>query len=286
MDRTQNLPVVVYTPESQLRRPGLLLRSMWRDLKASRELAWRLLVRDISAQYRQTVLGYFWAVFPPLVTSLVFILLNSSHVLKIGETGIPYPAYVIMGTVFFALFMDALNAPLKQVKASRSMLVKIHFPREALLLAGIGQVLFSFGIKMVLLVATLVIFQIPFQPTTLIAVIPLAGLLLMGIMLGLFLVPFGMLYYDISYALLVAGNGLMFLTPVVYPPPTEGALATIIAYNPLTPLLMAARDFVVVGSGSYTVTMFLVMLATLVLLFAGWVLFRLALPILIERIGN
>jgi lipopolysaccharide transport system permease protein len=52
------LPEVVYTPDSQLRRPRQLVRSMVADLLASRELAWRLLVRNISAQYRQSLLGY------------------------------------------------------------------------------------------------------------------------------------------------------------------------------------------------------------------------------------
>ena len=75
MDQTKNLPVVVYTPESQLRRPGVLLRSMWRDLKASRELAWRLFVRDTSARYRQSLLGVLWAFVPPIVTGVVFIVL-------------------------------------------------------------------------------------------------------------------------------------------------------------------------------------------------------------------
>lgn len=57
---------VVYTPESQLRRPRDLVQSMWQDLLASRELAWRLMVRDISAQYRQSFLGIFWAFLPPI----------------------------------------------------------------------------------------------------------------------------------------------------------------------------------------------------------------------------
>jgi lipopolysaccharide transport system permease protein len=276
----------VYTPEAQLCRPRQLLRSMVHDLIASRELAWRLFLRDISAQYRQTALGYLWAVFPPLVTSLIFILLNSSNVLTIKETGIPYPAYVIMGTIFFGLFLDALNAPLKLVNASKAMLVKINFPREALVLAAMGQVLFSFGIKLVLLIIMLVVFEVPLQPTALFAFIPSAGLLLMGTLLGVLLVPFGVLFHDITYALTVAGSGLMLLTPVVYPPPTEGLLTTITAYNPLTPLLMAAREFLVVGSGTYTVSMLAIILMTLILLFPAWVLFRLALPILVERIGT
>ena len=52
--------VRIYTPESQLKNPSLLFKEMSSDLLASRELAWRLLVRDISAQYRQSFLGVFW----------------------------------------------------------------------------------------------------------------------------------------------------------------------------------------------------------------------------------
>lgn len=51
------LPVRFYTPESELAHPRRLWREMVRDLWAGRELAWRLAVRDISAQYRQSALG-------------------------------------------------------------------------------------------------------------------------------------------------------------------------------------------------------------------------------------
>jgi len=77
--RVSCLREVVYTREAQLRSPGKLLGNMGCDLIASRGLAWRLFVRDICAHYWPTALGYFWAVFPPLVTNLIFILLNSSN---------------------------------------------------------------------------------------------------------------------------------------------------------------------------------------------------------------
>ena len=68
--------ITVYTPESPLKNPGRLLRAMFRDVLAARELAWRLFVRDLSAQYRQTYLGYVWAFLPPLVASATFIFLQ------------------------------------------------------------------------------------------------------------------------------------------------------------------------------------------------------------------
>ena len=91
--------ITIYTPESPLRHPAKLSREMFRDLFASRELAWRLFVRDTRAQYRQSMLGYLWAFIPPLVASLPFVFLNSQGVVGIKNTGIPYAAYAMIGTI-------------------------------------------------------------------------------------------------------------------------------------------------------------------------------------------
>lgn len=284
MSKTE-LPVTRYTPESRLRHPITLLKEMWNDLTASRELAWRLIVRDISAQYRQTALGYFWAVFPPLVTSLVLILLRSSSVMDIKGIGIPYPAYVMMGTVFFQMFVDALNFPLKIATESKSILTKINLPREAFILSGMGQVLFSFGIKIVLLAMVFIYFKVSISWTTILVPIPLLGLMFLGTMFGILLIPVGLLYKDIQSALLIATQGLVFLTPVAYPASVEGTLGAIMKINPVTPLLMAAKDVVIRGIPGNLHPFFTVFGFTLVFLFIGWVVYRLALPVIIERIG-
>jgi len=125
MDRT--LKETVYTPDSELLSFGKLLRDMGRDLLASRELAWRLLVRNISAQYRQSFLGYFWAFIPPLFTTLIWVFLSSQKILDVGDTGMPYPLFVLTGTVLWQTFADALDSPLKIVSESKSMLAKINF---------------------------------------------------------------------------------------------------------------------------------------------------------------
>ena len=281
----ENLPVTRHTPESKIRHPVVLLQEMFRDLKASGELAWRLMVRDISAQYRQTALGYFWAVFPPLVTSLVLILLRSSAVMDVDGIDIPYPAYVMMGTVFFQLFVDALNAPLKIVTESKAILTKIDLPREAFILSGIGQVLFSFAIKVILLIGVFIYFKIHVCWTAVLLPIPLLGLLFLGTMLGILLIPMGLLYKDIQSALLIATQGLVFLTPVAYPPSVGGTLGKIINLNPVTPLLMGAKDLVIHGIPGNLPPFFIVFGFIVLFLFIGWLVYRLALPIIIERIG-
>jgi lipopolysaccharide transport system permease protein len=104
--------VTIYTPDSLLTNPLKLVREMFRDLVSSRELAWRLTVRDLSAQYRQTFLGFLWAIILPLANTLVWIFLSRSGVVNVSETALPYPVYVFTGTMLWAILMDALNAPL------------------------------------------------------------------------------------------------------------------------------------------------------------------------------
>ena len=112
-------PVTLYTPESPLRQPAKFVREMFADLLASRELAWRLFIRDLSAQYRNSVLGYVWVFVPPVVASLPFVYLNSTGVLGIGDTPIPYAAYATVGTIIWQTFVDALNSPLRTANAAR-----------------------------------------------------------------------------------------------------------------------------------------------------------------------
>ena len=276
----------VYTPDPQLRTPRRLIGQMMRDLSASRELARRLFARNIATQYRQTMLGYFWAVAPPLTTSLLFILLNSANLLRPGDTGIPYPVYVVLGTVSFALFLDALNMPLNAIAAARWTLPKMNFPHEALLLAGIAQILLSFMVKSTLVIAVLVIFRVPVSLGAALVVVPLMGLLLAGLAIGMLLVPVGTLFQDVGHGLGVVASGLVFVTPAAYLPPRAGFLALLTAWNPLTPLIMTARDLLVHGSSAHLVTTFILVGASIMALLLSWVAFRLAMPILIERMGS
>lgn len=125
--------VTIYTPDSSLRNPLKMIREMLGDLTASRELSWRLAVRDICAQYRQAFLGILWAFILPLTNTLTWIFLSSTGIVVMRETILPYPVYVFTGTMLWAILMDAMNAPLQQINAARGMLAKLNFPREALI---------------------------------------------------------------------------------------------------------------------------------------------------------
>ena len=277
--------ITVYTPESSIRHPAQMWKAMFRDLLAGRELAWQLAVRDIRAQYRQTALGLLWAFILPLAHTLTWIFLSASGIVTIRNTALPYSVYVFTGTMIWAIFMDAVNAPLNQTIAAKQMLAKINFPREALVVSGIYQTLFNGAIKIVLMLVTLMILGIYPGWTLVWFPIGILSLILTGTALGLLLTPVGMLYTDIGKTLPLLMQFLMYLTPVVFPMPTSGWAAIVFRLNPMTPVILTTRDWLTGFSPDYLGYFFLVNALVIALLLMVWVVYRAAMPILIERMS-
>jgi homopolymeric O-antigen transport system permease protein len=282
----RNLPETVYTPESQLLSPGKLAGSMVADLRASRFLAWRLFVRNMAAQHRQTALGYLWLLMVPVVQTLLWVFLNAQKVINVGATDIPYPAFVLTGTLLWQGFADALQNPIQQVQASKQMLTKIHFPHEAILLAAMGQVLVNFAIRLLLLVAVFLWFGVPLTWSLLLAPLGILAMIGFGMMIGLLLTPLALLYGDVQKMLVMAISLWFFVTPVIYPAPTSGLAALVTRLNPVTPLLVTTRQWLTGAELTQLGPFLAVTAATLVLSLFGWVVYRLAMPHLIERIGS
>lgn len=285
MDRSRTT-CTIYTPESSLRHPARFARDMINDVRTSRHLAWRLFVRDLSAQYRSSILGYFWVFIPPLVASLPFVYLTSAGVIRVADTPVPYAAYATVGTIIWQTFADALNSPLRAVTAARALLTRVNFPREAILLSGLLQVGFSFLVRLLLLVAVFIVFALEPAPTAPLFFVGMTGVALCGFVIGLLLTPIGLLYGDVPQALPIVSAVLMLLTPVLYPVPSSGLAAFVNAYNPLTPLITTTRDWLITGVAPHLGGFILVSVVIVLLLAFGWVAYRLALPHLISRLGN
>lgn len=283
MDRP--LKETVYSPDSELLNPGRLFSGMMSDLMASRELAWRLFVRNISAQYRQSLLGYFWAFIPPIFTTLIWVFLNSQNILDVGYTGMPYPLFVFTGTILWQTFADALESPLKMVSESKAMLAKINFPREALILTSVGLVLFNFSIRLVLLVSVFAWYEVSVPSTIFLVPLGVLSMVLFGLMVGILLTPFGVLYSDIGRTIAIATQAWFFLTPVIYPVPKASWAAALVNLNPVTPLLQTTREWMITGQSTQLSAFFGVTVGTFVFLFIGWIIYRIAMPHLIARMS-
>ena len=149
------------------------------------------------------------------------------------------------------------------------------------------MVIFNFLIRLVLLAAVFFAwFKITPPPTAFLFPLGILSLVMVGFMAGLLLTPIGLLYSDVSQSIPIAALLLMFLTPVLYPQPTGGIAGFVAGWNPLTPLVNATRDWLTTGATGQLDGFLMVTGVTAVLLVVGWVIYRLALPHIISRIGN
>jgi lipopolysaccharide transport system permease protein len=277
---------IIYTPESLLRHPQRMLWEMWRDLLASRDLTWRLLVRDISAQYRQSFLGIFWAIIPIMITAAGFTLAKNNGIINIGVTDLPYPAYVMFSMTLWQTFVEALNAPIQGVSAGKAMLARINFPREALILSKLGEVLFNLGIKIILIIGLFIWFKIPVSASVVLAPVALVHLIALGTFLGLIVAPLGTLYQDVSKIISLLTGFWLFITPVVYPVPDRGVFGTIVKFNPVTPLLVTTRELATTGTISDPTGFWIASAFSLVGLLVAWIVYRISMPYVVERVSS
>jgi len=113
----------------------------------------------------------------------------------------------------------------------------------------------------------------------------LLSLVLAGTFIGLLITPVGVLYTDVGKAIPLLMQFLMYLTPVVFAMPKEGVAATVFMLNPLTPLILTTRDWFTGGNPQFLGYFLAVNAVCILFLLAVWAVYRLAMPILIERMS-
>src|ERR1051326_2674247 len=131
-----------------------------RELPAAHSLGWRFAERSIKARYRQSILGIFWAFIPPIAMSFVWIILNGSKIINLSSSGAPYPLFVITGTLLWSVFSTSMLAPMRIMLVNRNIVVRVNFPREALLINAFYEILFNASVAIFIIIIELILFRV------------------------------------------------------------------------------------------------------------------------------
>ena len=240
--------IKTYKPDNSLKKGYIsIVSEIFLELKENRWLTYQLFKRDFFALYKQSFMGFFWALIIPIVSVGTFIILNQSGIFTIGDINIPYPIYAIFGMAFWQLFLAGLIASSDSLVKAGSMVTKINFSKKSLVLASMGQSLIYFFIQLVLVGILFAYYRI--APNIMIILTPVMAIpiILLTFGLGFILSLLNGIFRDIANMLSMLVAFLMFLTPVLYAKPTNGILATITKYNPLYYLVSVPRDFILMG---------------------------------------
>jgi lipopolysaccharide transport system permease protein len=182
-------------------------------------------------------------------------------------------------------FTEALNAPIQQLTNASNLLSKVNFPPESLLLAGLLTVSINSLARLTLVIPVFLFSGVGPSWSLLLFPAGLAGLLLLGFTVGLLLAPIGALYRDVGQTLTIATSFLFLVTPVAYTNSGRGKSRISAAINPIGPMLVTARDWLTGGPARPSGAWFAILALELVFLAVGWILFRLAVPHLVDRIS-
>lgn len=269
----------VYSSDAELRHPARFFAEAWDELRRSPAVAWRLFRSSVQARHRRAWLGYLWLLLPTLGTTAVWMYVRSRGLVATGATAVPYVVYALSGTIFWQVFAESLVSPLQQLTTSRQLVTRSRVPHEALILAGVFETLLNCAVRLLVLAG--VMLAIGVTPGRAIVLVPIgiAALVLLGLTLGLFAAPAGLLYDDVSRALTILSGFWFFLTPVVYPAPASGLLR----FNPVTPLVETTRQWLTSGApiGRFAA----VTGGATAALVVAWLFHRLARPHVVARLG-
>jgi lipopolysaccharide transport system permease protein len=213
-----------------------------KELWAYRELLFVFTMRDIKVRYKQTVLGFAWAIIQPVMMMVVFSLFFG-HLAKMPSDGFPYPVFVYAGLLPWTFFATAISTSGNAVVGWGHLLNKVYFPRLIIPLASLGSNVMDFGISVIVLLLMMLYFGVGWSINLLMAPLLVFGVLLAALGVGTFLSALMVAYRDVRHVIPFLVQFWMFATPVVYPISIVPAhWRWLMYFNPMTGIVEGFRS--------------------------------------------
>lgn len=278
--------ITVYRPNQ---RHELGLVQTWvlmsKNIYRSRELIWQLFKRDFFAVYKKSFLGITWIFIMPIFGIASWVFLQKAGLLKPGDVGIPYPAYVLIGTSMWGLFLGLYTAATQTLTSGKDLILQVNFPHEALLFKQTAQQIANFTIAFVFNIIVLLMFKVIPSWMTIFLPLVILPMFFLGAAIGLIVAMVNVVAIDLSKGITLVAGLLMYTTPIIYSKDVSNPIVQmVIKYNPLTHLVCSARDIVIYGRLYDTKGFFLSAAGAFVLFMISWRLFYVCEDKIIERI--
>lgn len=278
--------VTVYEPDSRIHM-GILQTwvTMARNIVAHRDLVYVLFRRDFFATYKKSFLGITWVFIAPLFGAISWIFMDKTGILNPGVTEIPYPAYVLLSTSIWALFMGVYAGAQGTLSAGTGIINQVKYPHEVLLFKQLAQQFATFSITFAVNLAILFAFGVKPGMGLFLFPILVMPLILVATGVGLVISVFGVVLPEIQKAADLILGLLIWVTPVIYSSAVpHPILQNILHWNPLTYLLGAPRDVLIYGRFESWDGYFYSSLLAVALFMVSWRLFFVAEDKIIEKI--
>ena len=222
------------------------MNNMIKELWNYRQLLYVFVWRNIKIKYKQTIMGFLWAVFMPVVIVLSGIMVKKAMSVLSGKPlELSQIVSVSVKALPWAFFVSALKFSVASLVTNMSLVSKIYFPRAIFPLSYVFGSLFDFFISVVAfsIVFTFAQIGISFYILWLPVLILLLFLLTAG--LAMILSCGNLFYRDVKYIVDVLLTFGIFFTPVFYEASMFSRLETLLLLNPVGSILENVNRVVV-----------------------------------------
>lgn len=193
---------------------NLGLEELWQY----RELFYFFTWRDVKVKYKQTFLGFTWAILQPLLMMVIFSVFFG-QALNVPSENLPYPVFVFSGLLLWNIFASGITAAGNSMVSNSNIIKKIYFPRLIIPISSVLVSLFDFLMASIVFIAMLLYYQISVDLFNALVLIPISILLTTSATFGVgtLLAALNIKYRDFRYIIPFLVQSLLFITPVIYP---------------------------------------------------------------------
>jgi homopolymeric O-antigen transport system permease protein len=222
------------------------MRQMFTDLVQYRDLLYMLTWRDIKIRYKQSIMGFFWAILMPMLIVGSGILVRFAFSMSSGRSlNLADVASVSLKSLPWAFFLGATKFSTNSLIGNSNLVTKIYFPREVFPIAAVLASLFDFVIASGVIVVVLVLAKVGISVYLIWFPVLLLLLILFTTALGMFLSCANLFFRDVKYLVDVFLTFGILFTPVFYDARMVGKWAPLLLLNPVGTILESMNDVVV-----------------------------------------
>jgi lipopolysaccharide transport system permease protein len=231
---------------------SLNLKELWEYGELFYFFTWR----DIKVKYKQTVLGFAWAILQPTLMMLVFTFLFGKAIGAQSHVALPYPVFVYTGLMLWGIFSGGLQTAGNSMISNANIIKKIYFPRLIIPMSSILVSLFDFLMTLIPFAGLLLYYQVEINWLRMLLFLPLSILIMLMVTFGIgcFIAALNVKYRDFRYVLPFLIQFLMFASPVIYPVTLveNKWISFLLQINPLSSAINLFRAVFDNGAVDYT----------------------------------
>jgi len=245
---------------------------------AQRHLLATMVRRDIGARFAGSSLGGLWTlIHPAILLSLYTMVFAYIYRVPPMEGGYGFTEFVFCGMWPWMAFQEACLRSVTAITDNATLVKKLQFPSELLVISIILSSFLSQGVGFLLFLLGLMIWKGSVSVASVgLLSIPLLLHIILAAGIGMILACGNVFFRDIGQLASAGFTVWFFLTPVIYAPTlVPAALQPVLQWNPVTPLVGLYRSLIL----SHTFTggvelLYCTLLASLLFWFGAYLFHR------------